>query len=157
MSGQSPLILKENIVPQKTNIPRMDLELFFALNIVEIKFTRRIKPDWKKKNRSAGHLSYQRRCLCTSNWRYIRSPIVRHLYDWKKPKTRKGPAWYRKRKLLIVWDILQNDWRMISLDKYTIVGYTLCKTLEQQQEFTVFYRQHLKNLPENKKSHYSDI
>jgi hypothetical protein len=157
MGTQRPLILKENKVYQKTNIPRRVLEEFFAQNIVELKFTRRIKPPWYKKDRETGHLSYQRRMLCTSNWRYIKSPRVRYLYNWKKPKSRRGKAWYRKRKLVIVWDIMMNDWRMVSLDKYKIVGYTSIKSLERQDEWTEFYRAHINKLPENKKKHYSDL
>ena len=157
MASQQPIILKENKVYQNTNIPRRELELFFALNIVELKFTRRVKPPRKKAERTTGHMSYTRRILCTSNWRYISSPIVRYLYHWKKPKKRRGKAFYRSRKLLIVWDIMKNDWRMVSLDKYKIVGYTSVKSIQDQDTFTKFYRYNLKVLPEAKKEHYSDI
>jgi hypothetical protein len=157
MAVQNPIILKENKVYQNTNIPRLELEMFFAQNIVELKFKRRILPPWFKKDRQSGHLSYQRRMLCTSNWRYISSVRVRRLYHWKKPKTKRGKAWYRKRRLLIVWDFMKNDWRMVSLDKYKIVGFTSIKNLEKQEEWTSFYRQHIKHIPENKKKHFSDI
>jgi len=157
MAVQNPIILKENKVYQNTNIPRLELEMFFAQNIVELKFRRRVLPNWLKKNRQTGHLSYQRRMLCTSNWRYISSPRVRRIYDWKKPKKRRGKAWYRKRKLLIVWDFMANDWRMVSLDKYKIVGFTSIKTIERQDEWTEFYDSMIDPLPENRKKHFSDI
>ena len=157
MASQRPIILKENKVYQKTNIPRKDLEILFATNIVEVVFTRRKKPEWFKKKRSTGHLKYQRRMLCTSNWRYIKSPLVRTLFNWQKPKHRRGPAYYRQRGLIIVWDILQNHWRMVSTEKYRIVGYTPITKLRQKEEFTEFYRQHLKNLPDNRKDHFNDI
>ena len=157
MAGSRPIILKTNPVQKKTNIPRMELETFFATNICELRFRRRILPAKNKKKRAAGHASYQRRMLCTSNWRYISSPIVRNLYSWKRPSKRRGPAWYRSRSLLIVWDILMNDWRMVSLDKYEILGYVSVQQLEEQMKFTEFYRQHLKNLPDGKKDHFSDI
>ena len=157
MAGQSPIILKENKVYKKSGIPRKELEIFFATNLVELRFKRRGEVPWKKNQRETGHRSLHRRMLCTSNWRYISSPLVRRFFNWKRPKTRRGPAWYRKRQLIICWDILQNDWRMISLDKYIILGYTPIAKLKQQAEFTEFYRQHLKNLPDNKKDHFNDI
>jgi len=153
---KSPLILKENRVEKRTNLPRKGLEAFFATNVVELSFKRRVKPTWFKKNRKTGHLKYSRHMLCTSSWRYISSPLVRHLYKWKKPKTRRGPAWYRKRDLMIVWDILMNQFRMVSLDDYIINGYTPLTELEQTARFTAFYRINLKNLPENSKKSFSD-
>jgi len=156
MAGQSPLILKENKVYKKTGIPRKDLEIFFATNLVEIKFKRRKSPEWLKKNREAGHASFHRRMLCTSNWRYISSPLVRNLYNWNRPKSRKGKAYYRKHNMLVTWDLLQNHWRIVSLDKYTIMGYTPITKLRQKAEFTEFYRQHLKNLPDGKKLSFND-
>lgn len=157
MTAQSPIILKENKVPQKTNIPRRVLEEFFHNNIVEVRFKRREKPPWFIKKRTVGHMRYYRRMLCTANWRLIKSPVCRTLFNWVKPKTRRGPNWYRKRNLIIVWDILQNDWRMVSLEKYFIVGYTPVQTLLEQEKFITFYQHQLEPLTQQKKDHFSDL
>lgn len=153
---KKPIILKENRVPKSSGLTRLTLMQFFSGNIVELKFTRRIKPNPEKKKLKTGHMKDTRRMLCTSNWRFIASPMTRNLFKWKKPKSRRGKAWYEQRKLLIVWDLLMNNFRMVSLDDYQIIGYTPVNTLLTQAKFIAFYRQRLKNQPENRKKGFSD-
>lgn len=158
MAGKRvPIILKENRSNKKSNFPRKTLEQLFAENIVEVTFRRRHTPPWFIKNRSTGHMKFWRRMLCTSNWRYISSPLTKELYKWKKPKSHKGKAYYRKHNMIIVWDLMLKHWRIVSLDKYNIVGYYPVSKLIDKAKFTAFYRQHIKNLPENRRKHFSDL
>lgn len=141
-----PLVLKENKVPRKTGWPRMSLERFFAVNVVELRFKRRINPPFST-----------RRMLCTSNWRLVRSPLARNLFRFTPPKgkMRRGMNWYRQRRLLITWDLMKNDWRCISLDSYEIVGFAPAKELLEQAKFVAFYRKNIVSLPQGKKDSFS--
>jgi hypothetical protein len=129
------------VVP--STVPKGDNNIlkFFRNNVVELTFVRRTPLP---KNKKPGHMKKTRRMLCTANWRFIRSPIVAKLYKWKKPKSRRGSSWYKKRNLIIVWDILKADFRIVNLDKWKIVAYVPSKTLFDKQAFTVFYMQKLR-------------
>ena len=157
MGAHEPIILKEHKVIQKKGLTRKTLERLFSENIVEIRFRRRTKMIKKNYENPVGHMTNYRRMLCTSNWRYIKSPICRLLYNWQRPKTRRGPDWYRKRHLIIVWDIIQNDWRMIPTKYYEILGYTPIKTFLQQEVFTEFYEKKIRLTTQWKKDHFSDL
>lgn len=136
-----PLVLKEHVSPIKSGWPRLSLERFFALNVVEIKFRRRIKPPFP-----------DRRMLCTSNWRFVNSPLVRNLFKYRRPKgPPRGVSWYRAKKLLIVWDLMKLRFRMVSLDRYEIIGFVPAKTLLEQAQFAAFYKRNISPLPPAKR------
>ena len=148
----APIILTDNKVPQKSNIERRTLEQFFAENIVEVKFDRRITNHPKE----IGWLKHTRRMLCTANWRFVSAPRLKNFMSWRKPRTNRGKQWYRDRKLLICWDICKLRFRMISLDNYSIVGYTPIQTLEQQNAFMLKYFRELRFKPFITKLSFSD-
>ncbi len=153
-----PVILLENAPPEAALLRNRNvLDQFFHLNVVEVKFRRRILPPYFKKNREPGHGSYWRRMLCTSNWPFLFSSNSNPWFNPQRPKSRRGPEWYRSRGLVITFDIFNLDYRMVSLDTYAIVGYIPLKTLMERAEFVAFYRQFLKNIPEGKKQHFSDL
>lgn len=149
-----------------------NLMQIFDNNIVEVTFRRRDLTkvlgaghnkkssrggkNWHINKRPTGHKNFYRRMLLTRNFRYISSPLTRKLYDWKKPKKRRGKAWYRTRKLIIVWDIIQNDWRMIDIKKLVITGVTPIAEMSDRDEFSEFYRTHLKFLAESRRDSFSD-
>lgn len=115
----------------------MNILKFFRTHVVEVKFKRRIYPT---KSSGVGHRRRTRRMLCSSNWRFIASPIVKSVFKWRKPRgPAKGYQWYKKRKLIITWDILNQDWRMVSLDSWDIVAAMPVDTLFQKVEFLKFY------------------
>ena len=95
--------------------------------------------------------------LCTANWRFISSPLTRKYFNWKRPSSRRGKMWYRQRKLVIVWDIMMNNWRMVSLDKWAIAGYYPAQKMYEKAKFISFYRQMLMNMPKTQKLHFSDL
>ena len=101
-------------------------------------------------------MTFDRHMLATSNWRMISSPTVRKYFRWKKPRCRRGPAWYRQRKLLIVWDVMMNAFRSISLDAYVICGYTSVGKLMEKKEFVVWYRKNLLYMAKYRKLNFSD-
>ena len=153
---RSPLLLRDNKVPKQTGIGRKTLELIFHENVVELTFKRRIKPPWHIKDRKRGHMKFDRHMLCTANWRMISSPRVRKYFKWKRPKHRRGVTWYRKRKLLIVWDIMMNAFRCISLDAYMVCGFVPVAKLMQRKEFVVWYRRNIHYMPKYRKLDFSD-
>ena len=148
-----PLILRDNKVSKSRNLPLTTLHEVFDNNVVELKFNRRTPLS---KNKKAGHMKPTRRMLCTTNWRLISSPLTRFIYKWKKPKTRRGRAWYRQRNLIIVWDLMQKGFRMVSLDSYIIVGYTPVSTFTDKVIFTEFYMSNLYRSSKLDRNKFSD-
>ena len=141
---------------QRSNINRKDLEALFENHMVELVFRRRIKPDKKIKNRNIGHMKVTRRMLCTAKWSIISSPKFRRIFNWKKPKSRRGKAWYRKRKLVIVWDLMKNAFRMVSTDKYIIQGIFPITTEQEAMKFIAFYRRNIFRRSEGYRNKFSD-
>ena len=155
----NPFILKENKVLKKSDIPIRTLEELFHKNIMEVVFKRRIYPPKNKFIKKSGqykvgHKNDVRRMLCTSNWQFLKD--YKLPFKWTKPKSSRGAAWYRQKKLIITWDLLHLKWRMISLDKYNIVGWHSLGTPEDIVQFLNFYRLCIKPIPEKKKKHFSD-
>lgn len=148
MIGNRPYLVTSNSGVKLARIhgiyhDRESLETFFANNIVEVVFKRRTVIPINKRG-TPGYRSTQRRMFCTANWSFITSSMVRKLFKWTPPKTRRPHGWYRERRLVIVWDLMKLKFRMISLDDYEIVGWKSIKSLDKQAFFTSFYRQYIK-------------
>jgi hypothetical protein len=132
--------------PAKAFIPRTapkgynNILKFFHDNVVEVKFVRRGKIPKNPKLRGDGHRKKTRRMLCTANWRFVRSPVVKKYFKWTKPKKRKGRQYYQKKNLLIVWDLIQQDFRIINLDRWRIAAYVPTTTLLEKGQFAIWYR-----------------
>lgn len=141
---------------KRSNLSRKDMEDFLATHVIELTFRRRIKPPRKISDRKVGHLKMTRRMLCTARWDVISSPKFRKLFNWKKPKTRRGAGWYRKRKLYIVWDLMKNNFRMVSGDKYIIQGAYPLISDDEVTKFLQFYRRNIHRRSEQYKLKFSD-
>ena len=141
---------------QRSNLNRRDMEALLENHMVELVFRRRIKPPKKIKDRKIGHLKQTRRMLCTAKWSIISNPRFRKVFNWKKPKTRRGKAWYRTRRLHIVWDLMKNDFRMISTEKYIISGVFPITTDQEATKFLAFYRRNIFRRSEGYKLKFSD-
>lgn len=123
----------------------MNILKFFRTHVVEVKFKRRLYPS--RKGLGTGHRRNTRRMLCSSNWRFIASPIVKNVFQWKRPiGPAKGYQWYKKRNLIITWDILNQDWRIVNLDDWNVVAAMPVETLLQKAEFLAFYHCALEQL-----------
>lgn len=141
---------------KRSGLNRRDLEDLFATHMVELVFRRRIKPPKKIKDRKVGHMKITRRMLCTAKWDIISNPKFRRLFNWKRPKTHRGKNWYRKRKLVIVWDLMKNNWRMVSTDKYVIQGLFPIMSEEEATQFLAFYRRNVHRRSDAYKLKFSD-
>jgi hypothetical protein len=139
MSSENPFLLDYE---QKFNgsSPKgyMRILEFFRTNVIELRFDRRIYPS--KKGHAVGHRQPTRRMLCSSNWRFIASPIVNKVFDWKRPKNpARGYQWYKKRNLIITWDILNQEWRMVNLDDWNVIASMPLSTLMEKASFLALY------------------
>ena len=117
---------------------------FFRSNMVEVKFTRK---GGKPSPTRAGHRFAHRRMVCTSNWNFISKPIVRSIVGFERPTTPpKGFQWYAERNLIITWDLLNLNWRMIHLKDVEIIAAIPLESLFDKARFLVFYNSTLKKL-----------
>ena len=109
-------------------------------HVIEVKFKRRIWPihipkPWQKNN--------LRRMLCTSNFKFVSKNAV---FKFKKPLgiRPRSDSWYKKRNLIIVWDMILLDWRMISLDDYDIINVYEINNKKDEDTFIKNYKNLLK-------------
>ncbi len=108
----------------------------FHNNVVELRFVRRT-PKYN---------GTTRRMLCTANWKYLSSVLTRRVFGWSNPKSRRGTSWYKMRRLVIVWDLLINNFRIISLDDWSILGVLPLQSLEDKAQFLVFYNEYISRM-----------
>lgn len=141
---------------KRSNLNRSEMEAILGSHVVELAFRRRIKPPKSIKDRKPGHMKMTRRMLCTARWDVVSHPKFRKLFNWKKPKTRRGKNWYRKRKLFIVWDLMKNAFRMVSADKYVIQGLYPLVSDEEVTKFLQFYRKNIHRRSDAYKLKFSD-
>ncbi len=159
---KTPLVANPRRIPgafkpgKRSNLNRRDMEDLLATHMIELTFRRRIKPPKRIKNRTAGHMKTTRRMLCTAAWHIVANPKFRKLFNFKKPKSRRGKAWYRKRKLYVVWDLMKNAFRMISNEKYIIQGAFPIMTEEEANKFLAFYRRNIYRRSQGYKDKFSD-
>ena len=115
----------------------MNILNFFRTHVVEVKFKRR---NWPTKKGGVGHRRNSRRMLCTSNWKFVASPVVKNVFHWKKPSgPAKGYQWYSQRNLIITWDILNQDWRMVNLDNWEVVAAVPVERVLEKASFLALY------------------
>lgn len=116
----------------------------FHNHVVELRFVRR----------TPVYNGTSRRMLCTANWKFLSSVATRKVFGWSNPKSRRGTSWYKVRKLIIVWDLLINNFRIISLDDWNILGVLPLKDLNEQAKFLVFYNEYISRLGGNQIENY---
>lgn len=94
---------------QKKGIPKnhATVDIFLRNNLVECIQPRRLKPS--KGFKETRHMLCTRNFWLAQKLARIRGYHMKVLH--KRPKT-----WYKKRNLLLVWDVVFNDWRMIDLE-----------------------------------------
>ena len=104
---------------------------FLQTHIVEFRFTRR--------HEKAGY-SNIRRMVCTANWKYLSSMFTRKVFNWNTPKTRRGVSWYKRRGLIIVWDLMVQNFRIVPVSTIQFVSAFKCTNLMEKGKFIMFYR-----------------
>ena len=108
------------------------MDLFLRKNLVELVFDRKIPKQGFKKHR---HM------LCTRNF-YLAEKLAKIKGKSLSVSMPLSKNYYRKRSMLLVWDIVFNDWRMISLEnkqKFSIIDYVPFKTKEQYKPVAEVY------------------
>jgi hypothetical protein len=158
-----PIVLKNHdtrrrsFQPDKrTGYSRTQVEQLFATHIVELTFRRRILPPRNIKDREKGHMKYTRRMLCTSAFGIISDPSHRRLFKWTKPRSKRPRSWYRKKQLIIVWDLMLNSFRMISTDRYLVSAIFPLADVKSSAIFIDFYKKHVKTIPRMQKIIFAD-
>jgi hypothetical protein len=135
--SDNPLFIRKKA---KLSYKDKDIRKLVAKNVIEVTFKRRLWPivspaSWQKKN--------TRRMLCTANWKFVQK---NKKFKFRPPKgiRPRTKGWYKKRKLVIVWDLILLDWRMISLDDYDVVNVFEADTKKNQETFLKNYTNLLK-------------
>ena len=134
---ENPLLIKNKT---KLQFKDSDIRKIVLKDVIEVTFKRRI---WPIKFKSPWQKKPTRRMLCSANWKYLKSDKQ---FNWAPPKgiRPRSKAWYKKRNLVIVWDLILRNWRMISLDDYTLVNVYQTHTKDQQTNFSRYYKNLMK-------------
>ncbi len=92
---------------------------FFRNYIVEVKFLRKLEPDSSRGQKRT------RRMICTRNF-FFAKRFAKHFgqYDMpRRPKHKRKKSWYKQREIILVWDLLENKYRMVHLKKWKIMDF----------------------------------
>lgn len=103
------------------------IDLFLRKNLVECIQPRR--HDDKEGFRKTRHM------LCTRNF-YLARKMIRLRGGKLKVMKKRPKSWYINHKLLLVWDIVANDWRMIDTKqpaKWRLLDFVPISQPKQQQ------------------------
>lgn len=101
------------------------LKTLLELNVIELKFTRR---------RPKPGVPPTRRMLCTNSSNILRSEPGRKLLNFKE-SIKPGPRFNtRAKNIVIVWDILVQDYRCVNVDDCDVV-----QVIEDQEQFWKYY------------------
>lgn len=100
-------------------------------NVVEIKFARRhLKLGWDT----------NRRMLCTNCFEILNSVPGKYVLHFKRPTQPPAYDW-RSRNLVCTWDLLWQDWRMISVEWSNIITVIPCYPLDRFWNYFNIYVQ----------------
>lgn len=123
------------------------LSTFLEQNIVELHFIRRIDKGDKYKQR--------RRMLATRNF-WLGKRLAKMKGVQLKVKHKRPKSYYKKHDMILVWDLIENDWRMISLDKWKIIDF-IPLTESSEDSISDWYRKsNMKGFTESRKRSYSN-
>lgn len=82
-----------------------------------------------------------RRILCTSSWAFLN--VHKSLFHFTPPVgPSKNPSWYEDRNIILVWDLVLNDWRTINyqeVSKVKVWNTYNIKTTPAQNKFVRYY------------------
>jgi hypothetical protein len=118
------------------SVPDTKIRNMCNTGVIEVKFKRRI---WPIKNPRQGQKSPIRRMLATAAFSWVSSN--KDITQWVPPKgiRPRTTAWYKERKLIIIWDMILRKFRMISLDDYQVLSFYSLKTKKHQKKFKSEY------------------
>jgi hypothetical protein len=135
------------ITDKQRKLHRGQIRFFLEYNVVEFVFKRRIFPP-KPRRLNFGKPTPIRRIVCTSNWDFLKKNSK--VFNFKTPRGPKRPEhWYRKKNLVIVYDLIIQNFRSVSLDDYRIMNsYPIDTELDREKfidKYTSMYKRKGKN------------
>ena len=117
------------------------LESLLLNNVLDLRFTRRIPLPNKPSTR---------RMLCTKSYDLLNSTNGRVVLNYRPPKSAKQFN-ESKENACIVWDILMQDYRIVSADQITII-----RQIPANQEFWTFFNNEIYTLNTEQKIMYME-
>jgi len=128
------------ITDRKRSVVRQQIRLVADNNAVELVFKRRLYPPKRRDYHSLMNRPTPiRRMFCTSNWKYLNDN--RQVFGYKKARRLRSDSWYRQRNLMLVFDLVLQKYRMISLDDYRIMNTFPLETKVDQLQFIDRYKE----------------
>jgi len=122
------------------------LKSLLQQNIVEALFRRRhYKPGYGP----------NRRIWCTLDRNFLLSLNARLTFNFNPP-THPPPYNAQGYNLLVVWDLMWQDWRAIALDSIDVVSVIPCHTKKQQEEFWQYFNASIKDMTPSQKDQFSN-
>lgn len=117
------------------------LENLLLNNVLDLRFVRRIPVTGKP---------LTRRMLCTKSYSLLNSTNGRVVLNYRPPKTNKQFNETNKN-ACVVWDIIMQDYRIVSADQITIV-----RQIPANQEFWTFFNNEIYTLNTEQKVQYME-
>lgn len=160
------LIRDNKNIPAFSSFSYEEILNFFRRNVVELIFERKLVHTGE--SRTAGRSSRLRRMLCTANWDFVESPTgaQKTRFGFTPPHMEnRGEEWYKSKNLVIVWDIMLLEWRMVCLDNWKVISFFPLtvdenhRTRDKLKELTFvqFYRNTINDkLSESQRQAYGD-
>lgn len=122
-----------------------DLTRLCEKNVVELKFVRRNKL----------RIPSTRRMLCTLDGLLLNSILGKKLLNFRAP--RYAPPYNAASKgLVVVWDIVMQDWRAIPADSCQLVSAIKTSPANLQKNFWEYYDKVLKKMTSVQKKSFMD-
>lgn len=112
------------------------LDLLLRRNLVELIFSRKgeRRPGFKP----------TRHMLCTRNF-YLAKKLAKLKGVKMNVDEQRAKAFYKEKKILLVWDIVFNDWRMVSFEKRTKMGIIDYVPFTKREHFVPVAQAYVKN------------
>jgi len=109
------------ITDKRRAVNAKQIRLVLEYNAVELVFKRRIFPPKRQSYYGVFNKATPiRRMFCTGNWRFLVEN--KNVFGYKRSSRKRSDSWYRERGLILVYDLIVQKYRMISLDDYSIMN-----------------------------------
>lgn len=130
---------------------------FMHNHVVDLRFVRKTSSIGRSDSISNQQAGQTRRMVCTCNWKFLSSIFTRRIFNWNTPKTRRGISWYKRRNLIIVWDLMVHNFRIIPVGNIRFVSAYKCSSLLEKGRFILFYNKNIKKLSPTQQAKYFNM
>ena len=112
------------------------LDLLLRRNLVELVFSRKgdFRPGFKP----------HRHMLCTRNF-YLAKKLAKLKGVKMNVNEQRGKEFYKEKNILLVWDIVFNDWRMVSFENRVKMGIIDYVPFNKREHFVPVAEAYVKN------------